>query len=130
MSNDIFSLDQLNDMKFNLCCRMDAYLGQAGEFLCRINAFNSLEERASAPASESSSAALVYLHRRFSDVMKEFDNCNADLLRLEQIIQEKSHLIPPKKRIPEASDEEFLARLKEQYVYQMFNIACESEYYR
>ena len=125
MSDDIFSLDQLSDMKFNICSRIDAYLEQAAEFLRRINAFNSLEERVPAPGSESSSAALVYLHHRFADVMKEFSVCNEDLLRLEQIIQEKSLLTPPKRRIPEASDEEFLTRVKDQYAYQRFDTTLE-----
>ena len=109
MPQNVFSLDELNHLKNDICKMMDFYLKEAENILHCTNTFIGVEE------SVSSSEALCYLNLRYKEVMDNFLECNRDFTRLMQIIQEKSLTLPQVKQIPEGSDEEFLFRAKKQY---------------
>jgi len=109
MCQNLFSPDELTSLKKDVCKKMDSQIKEAGEVLHHINIFNGLEE------SDSSLAVLSYLNYRYKDIIDDFLDCHEDFIRLIQIIQVNSLTLPKNKRVPEASDGEFLERAKKQY---------------
>ena len=117
------SLEELNSIKKDICIRMDHIVGEAAEKIHQINALRSVEE-----SDADSVAAIGYLQYRYRELMAEFRTCNDDLLRLMRLIKSMSPLRIQTTEVQDASTEEFLERIQQQYGCQIFDICAAYDY--
>ena len=117
------SLEELNSIKKDICIRIDRIVAEAAEKIHQMNAFSSVEE-----SDAGSVVAIAYLQYRYQELMAEFRNCNDDLLRLTRLIKSMSSVHIQTTEVQDASTEEFLERIQQQYGCQIFDICAAYDY--
>jgi len=108
------TLEELENIKINICFRMDSYAKRASNILTQINAFRTTGE------AMSSVVAIDFLKNRYEEIMEKFKNANDDLIRLKQLIKTLYPTENNTKRVQESMDE-FISRIETEYSYQMFD---------
>ena len=108
------SQEILDDIRKDICIRIDYILKEAADKLNQIRLFKSVEDS----AEESVSAAIKYLNQRYREQMDLFHECNNDLLQIMSLMESTSL---------HDKDNEIISKIREKYSCQVFDVSYEDE---